>query len=223
MKITRHFKHLAVAALLTVGLAVTGCASSGGKSTRVFMKNAKFIPLYHVKNTGDELNLKKATPVAMACAKCKTVLFADVNRPKPILHAVRASALLSGLQIHDHRDGRAVLARRNRSSSDACGSDSARHASGTPPTEDAQRLAQVDRTTRTHSICSNERIKAYVGENFLEHVLGRLTEEGRLMWLSHVIALGAFADAEQFRLKMFKQVLGEILQDSQDRDRVWRR
>ncbi len=49
-------------------------------------------------------------------------------------------------------------------------------------------------------------IKAYVNEHFLEHVLGRLTEEGASdVAVSHVIALGALADAEQFRLKMFKQ------------------
>lgn len=49
-------------------------------------------------------------------------------------------------------------------------------------------------------------IKAYVSETFLEHVLGRLTEEGATdVAVSHVIAIGAFADAEQFRLKMFKQ------------------
>ena len=83
MKITRHVKHLAaLAALLAVGLVVTGCASSGGKSTTRVYEERKFIPLYHVKSTGDELNLNKGDAVAMACTKCKTVLFADVNRPR---------------------------------------------------------------------------------------------------------------------------------------------
>jgi nitrogen regulatory protein P-II 1 len=49
-------------------------------------------------------------------------------------------------------------------------------------------------------------IKAYVKEIFLEHVLGRLTEEGASdVAVSHVVAIGAFADDEQFRLKMFRQ------------------
>lgn len=83
MKIARHFKHLAaLAALLTVGLAVAGCASSGDKPTTRVYEERKFIPLYHVKNTGDDLNLKKGDAIAMACAKCKTVLYADVNRPR---------------------------------------------------------------------------------------------------------------------------------------------
>lgn len=80
MKITRHFRHLAAwAAVLTVGLAVTGCASSGGKSTTRVYEEREFIPLYHVKNTGDELNLKKGDAIAMACAKCKTVLYRPVR------------------------------------------------------------------------------------------------------------------------------------------------
>jgi hypothetical protein len=141
MKITRHFKHLAAwAALLTVGLAVTGCASSGGKSTTRVYEERKFIPLYHVKNTGDELNLKKGDAVAMACAKCKTVLFADVNRPRnrfftPFEHRHYCPGCKSTITV----TGRGFGAKEQvEHTCDACGSDSvfccATHR-GAPPTE----------------------------------------------------------------------------------------
>lgn len=56
---------------------VTGCASSGPRVT----EEQKFIQLHHVANTGAEANLKKGDAVAMVCTKCKTVLYANLNRP----------------------------------------------------------------------------------------------------------------------------------------------
>ena len=83
MKLIRHLNYLAGSVtILALGLAVAGCASSGGKTTTRVYEERKFIPLYHVKNTGEEVNLKKGDAIAMACAKCKTVLYADVNRPR---------------------------------------------------------------------------------------------------------------------------------------------
>lgn len=127
MKITRHFKHLAaLAALLTVGLAVAGCASSGGKLTTRVYEERTFIPLYHVKNTGDELNLKKGDAIAMACAKCKTVLYADVNRPRtrffvPLEHRHYCPGCKSTITV----TGRGFRATEQiEHTCEACGSDS---------------------------------------------------------------------------------------------------
>lgn len=63
---------------LVLVLAVVGCASSGTKVT----EEQKFIQLHHVRNTGDELNLKKGDAVAMVCTKCKTVLYANISKPR---------------------------------------------------------------------------------------------------------------------------------------------
>jgi Zn finger protein HypA/HybF involved in hydrogenase expression len=141
MKITRHVKHLAaMAALLTVGLLVTGCASSGGKSTTRVYEERKFIPLYHITNTGDELNLKKGDAVAMACSKCKTVLFADVNRPRnrfftPFEHRHYCPGCKSTITV----TGRGFGAKEQvEHTCEACGSDSVFCCAtqrGTPPTE----------------------------------------------------------------------------------------
>jgi hypothetical protein len=83
MKTKRNlFRLLAGGSLLALAFVLVGCASPGGKSTTRVYEERKFIPLYHVKNTGEEMSLKKGDAIAMACAKCKTVLFADVNRPR---------------------------------------------------------------------------------------------------------------------------------------------
>ena len=83
MKTKRHLQRLVgLAAFIALALAITGCASPSGKSTTRVYEERKFIPLYHVKNTGEEMNLKKDDAIVMACAKCKTVLYADVNRPR---------------------------------------------------------------------------------------------------------------------------------------------
>ena len=58
-------------------LAVVGCASSGPRITQ----EQKFIQLHHVANTGAEANLKKGDAVAMVCTKCKTVLYANLDKP----------------------------------------------------------------------------------------------------------------------------------------------
>ena len=65
-------------ATLSFALLAVGCASSRTYIT----EEKKFIPLQHLKNTADELTLKKGDAVAMACTKCKTVLYADVNKPR---------------------------------------------------------------------------------------------------------------------------------------------
>lgn len=67
-----------LSALLLLAVGIAGCASSRTYVT----EEKKFIPLYHVKNTADEVNLKKGDAVAMACTKCKTVLYANVDKPR---------------------------------------------------------------------------------------------------------------------------------------------
>lgn len=59
-------------------VVVTGCVSPRAGVT----EERKFIQLHHVANTGAELNLKKGDAIAMACTKCKTVLYANVDRPR---------------------------------------------------------------------------------------------------------------------------------------------
>jgi hypothetical protein len=63
---------------LVVALFVVGCASSG---TRV-VEEKGFIQLHHVRNTDEELNLNKGDAIAMACTKCKTVLYTTVDKPR---------------------------------------------------------------------------------------------------------------------------------------------
>lgn len=49
-------------------------------------------------------------------------------------------------------------------------------------------------------------IKAYVKEELLANVLGRLEEEGaRDLTVFHVVAVGALADAEQFSMNVFRR------------------
>jgi RNase P subunit RPR2 len=77
---TKHniFNKISLSALLLLAVGVAGCASSGPRVT----EERKFIQLHHVANTGKALNLKKGDAIAMACTKCKTVLFANVERPR---------------------------------------------------------------------------------------------------------------------------------------------
>lgn len=63
-------------ALLTAAL-IAGCASSGPRVA----EEQQFIQLHHVANTGEEVNLKKGDAVAMVCTKCKTVLYANIQKP----------------------------------------------------------------------------------------------------------------------------------------------
>jgi hypothetical protein len=117
---------LGLAAILVLGLAITGCASSVGKSTTRVYEERKFIPLYHLKNTGEEVNLKKGDAIAMACAKCKTVLFADVNRPRtrfftPFEHRHNCPGCKSTITV----TGRGFGAPEEiKHTCDACGDDS---------------------------------------------------------------------------------------------------
>ena len=69
---------LTLGSALALALIAVGCTSSG----TYVSEEKKFIPLYHVKDTADELILKKGDAVAMACTKCKTVLYANVNKPR---------------------------------------------------------------------------------------------------------------------------------------------
>ena len=63
-------------ALLAAAL-IAGCASSGSRVA----EEQRFIQLHHVANTGEEVNLKKGDAVAMVCTKCKTVLYANIQKP----------------------------------------------------------------------------------------------------------------------------------------------
>ncbi len=141
MKIkTNAIRILGMGGALLGIVVLAGCASPGGKSTTRVYEERKFIPLYHVKNTGDELNLKKGDAVAMACAKCKTVLFADVNRPRnrfftPFEHRHYCPGCKSTITV----TGRGFGAKEQvEHTCEACGSDSvfccATHG-GAPPTE----------------------------------------------------------------------------------------
>ena len=69
---------LSLSSMLVLALAVAGCVSPGPRVT----EERKFIQLRHVANTGEELSLKKGDAIAMVCAKCKTVLYANVDRPR---------------------------------------------------------------------------------------------------------------------------------------------
>ena len=141
MNVTNQLGRIvSLAAILALGLTVTGCASPGGKTTTRVYEERKFIPLYHVKNTGEEMNLKKGDAIAMACAKCKTVLYADVNRPRtrlftPFEHRHYCPGCKSTITV----TGRGFSAKEEVTHTcEACGSDSVfccvtRHEA--PPTE----------------------------------------------------------------------------------------
>lgn len=131
---------LSVGSLLLLALAVTGCASTGPRVT----EERKFIQLHHVSNTGDELNLKKGDAIAMVCTKCKTVLYADVKRPRtrffvPLEHrhycpGCKSTITVTGSGFH--------LKEEVSHTCDACGSDSlfcCATKRGTPPTEGMER------------------------------------------------------------------------------------
>lgn len=113
-------------ALLALVLLVAGCASPSGKTTTRVYEERKFIPLYHVANTEDTMNLKKGDAIAMACAKCKTVLFADVNRPRnrfftPFEHRHYCPGCKSTITV----TGRGFKAKETvKHTCDACGDDS---------------------------------------------------------------------------------------------------
>lgn len=68
--------------ILAVGLlalVASGCASSPAKSNVRVTEEKQYIQLRHVKDTTQPLNFKKGDAVAMACSKCKTVLYRPVT------------------------------------------------------------------------------------------------------------------------------------------------
>lgn len=113
---------ISLGALLSLIAFVTGCASPRTHVT----EEQKFIQLHHVANTGADLNLKRGDAIAMACAKCKTVLYADVNRPRtkfftPLEHRHYCPGCKS--VITTTRDGFRVTEQVKHTCS-FCGSDS---------------------------------------------------------------------------------------------------
>ncbi len=127
---------LCVGSALVLALAVTGCASTRPRVT----EERKFIQLHHVANTGDDLNLQKGDAIAMACAKCKTVLYANVDRPRtrffaPLEHRHYCPGCKS--VITTTRDGFRVT-EQVKHTCENCGSDSVFCCAtkrGTPMTE----------------------------------------------------------------------------------------
>lgn len=80
MKIkTNTIRILSVGGALLGVLFLAGCASSGGKSAVRVTEEKQYIRLHHVQDTSQPLNLRKGDAVAMACAKCKTVLYRPVT------------------------------------------------------------------------------------------------------------------------------------------------
>ena len=72
----------ALGCLMLVGLLAAGCASSRDKPRMRVTEERGYIRLNHVQNTPQTMSLKKGDAVAMVCAKCKTVLYANVDRPR---------------------------------------------------------------------------------------------------------------------------------------------
>ena len=80
MKSAATFASLSALALLA--LIALGCASSGDKPRVRVYEEKQYIQLRHVPDTAAPLNLKKGDAIAMACTKCKTVLYASVDKPR---------------------------------------------------------------------------------------------------------------------------------------------
>ncbi|ODU23929.1 MAG: hypothetical protein ABS95_02735 [Verrucomicrobia bacterium SCN 57-15] len=137
MKITKsNLTIFSLGSLLLLVLALSGCVSTSPRVT----EERKFIQLHHVANTEGELNLKKGDSIAMVCTKCKTVLYADVNRPRtrffvPLEHrhycpGCKSTITLTGSGFHAKEEVKHTC--------DACGSDSlfcCATKRGAPPTE----------------------------------------------------------------------------------------
>ena len=121
---TKHniLGRISLSALLLLAVGVAGCASSGPRLT----EERKFIQLHHVANTGETLNLKKGDAIAMACTKCKTVLFANVEKPRtrfsvPLEHrhycpGCKSTITVTGTGFNSKEEVKHTC--------DACGSDS---------------------------------------------------------------------------------------------------
>ena len=108
--------------LVLLAAVVAGCASSRPYVT----EERQFIQLHHVKNTGEELNLKKGDAVAMVCIKCKTVLFTNVDKPRtrffvPLEHRHYCPGCKSTITVTGAGFN---LKEEVKHRCDACGSDS---------------------------------------------------------------------------------------------------
>lgn len=80
MKIkTNAIRILGTGGALLAIVVLAGCASSGGKPAVRVTEEKQYIRLHHVQDTSQPLALKKGDAVAMACAKCKTVLYRPVT------------------------------------------------------------------------------------------------------------------------------------------------
>lgn len=76
MKIkTNALRFLGTGGAMLAIVVLAGCASSGGKPAVRVTEEKQYIRLHHVQDTSQPLTLKKGDAVAMACAKCKTVLY----------------------------------------------------------------------------------------------------------------------------------------------------
>jgi RNase P subunit RPR2 len=67
-----------------LALAMTGCASSGGKPRVRVTEEKGYIQLTHVQDASQPVALKKGDAMAMVCGKCKTVWYqspASASRP----------------------------------------------------------------------------------------------------------------------------------------------
>lgn len=79
MKAINHLKRLAIpGSVAALALVIAGCASA----RRDVVEEQQFIQLHHVQNTDDALKLNTGDATAMVCTKCKTVLFANVDKPR---------------------------------------------------------------------------------------------------------------------------------------------
>lgn len=129
-----------IGALVLLAVIAAGCASPSGKPAVRVTEEKQFIQLHHVRNTSQPIALQKGDAVAMACAKCKTVLYADVTRPRtrfftPLEHRHYCPGCQSTITI----TGRGFGAKEEvKHSCDACGDDSVFCCATTrraPPTE----------------------------------------------------------------------------------------
>lgn len=129
---------LGTLALLAV-LAV-GCASPSGKHPVRVTEEKQYIQLHHVRDTSQPVALKQGDAVAMVCSKCKTVLYANLNRPRtrfftPLEHRHYCPGCRSMITV----TGRGFGAREEvKHSCDTCGDESVfccATTRGAPPTE----------------------------------------------------------------------------------------
>ncbi len=107
---------------LMLVVAVVGCASFRPQVTQ----EQKFIRLHHIATTGAEVNLKKGDAIAMVCTKCKTVLYADIQKPyNRFVTQLEHRHHCPGCQSTITTTGSGLNAKEEvRHTCEACGSDS---------------------------------------------------------------------------------------------------